>query len=242
MTLALEIAGPILLLGLVIGLLVSIFQAVTSIQEQSLSFIPKIVGVAVLIVVLGPWMLGQLVTYAQNLYTVDPVADRMSTLTLSTCSRRSAAASRSPGSSSCWPGSRPLFVLAPLFSSKMIPSRSRESSRSASAIGLTGIAMHGQHIPTDPLPVAGLIVVHLLVGLLLAFTVGALFAAVQTAGGLADIVSGFSFGATVDPINGNQGGTFSELYATGRRDAVPRDRRRRLDPARPRAHVRRWCR
>ena len=67
MMLALKIAGPILLLGLIIGLLVSIFQAVTSIQEQSLSFIPKIVGVAVLIVVLGPWMLDQLVGYAQNL-------------------------------------------------------------------------------------------------------------------------------------------------------------------------------
>jgi flagellar biosynthesis protein FliQ len=72
MTLALEIAGPILILGLIIGLLVSIFQAVTSIQEQSLSFIPKIIGVAVLIVVLGPWMLDQMVTYAQNLYTSIP--------------------------------------------------------------------------------------------------------------------------------------------------------------------------
>jgi flagellar biosynthetic protein FliQ len=72
MMLALKIAGPVLLLGLIIGLLVSIFQAVTSIQEQSLSFIPKIDGVAVLIVVLGPWMLGQLVSYAQNLYLSIP--------------------------------------------------------------------------------------------------------------------------------------------------------------------------
>jgi flagellar biosynthesis protein FliQ len=72
MMLALKIAGPVLLLGLIIGLLVSIFQAVTSIQEQSLSFIPKIVGVAVLIVVLGPWMLGQIVSYAQNLYLAIP--------------------------------------------------------------------------------------------------------------------------------------------------------------------------
>jgi flagellar biosynthetic protein FliQ len=72
MMLALKIAGPMLLLGLIIGLLVSIFQAVTSIQEQSLSFIPKVVGVAVLIVVLGPWMLNQLVSYAQNLYLSIP--------------------------------------------------------------------------------------------------------------------------------------------------------------------------
>jgi flagellar biosynthetic protein FliQ len=72
MTLALKIAGPLLLVGLVIGLLVSIFQAVTQIQEQSLTFIPKVVGVAVLIVLLGPWMLDQLVSYAQNLYTSIP--------------------------------------------------------------------------------------------------------------------------------------------------------------------------
>jgi flagellar biosynthesis protein FliQ len=72
MTLALEVAGPMLLVGLVVGLVVSLFQAVTQIQEQSLSFIPKIVGLAVLIVILGPWMLGQLVTYATNLYTSIP--------------------------------------------------------------------------------------------------------------------------------------------------------------------------
>jgi flagellar biosynthesis protein FliQ len=72
MMLSLKIAGPILLLGLIIGLLVSIFQAVTSIQEQSLSFIPKIIGVAVLIVVLGPWMLNQMVSYAENLYLSIP--------------------------------------------------------------------------------------------------------------------------------------------------------------------------
>ena len=65
MMLSLKIAGPI-------RLLVSIFQAVTSIQEQSLSFIPNIVGVAVLIVVLGPWILDQLVGYAQNLYMSIP--------------------------------------------------------------------------------------------------------------------------------------------------------------------------
>jgi flagellar biosynthesis protein FliQ len=72
MTLAVEIAGPMMLLGLVVGLLVSIFQAVTSIQEQSLSFIPKIIGLGALIVILGPWMLDQLVTYAQNLYLSIP--------------------------------------------------------------------------------------------------------------------------------------------------------------------------
>jgi flagellar biosynthesis protein FliQ len=72
MSLALKVAGPLLLVGLVIGLLVSVFQAVTQIQEQSLTLIPKIAGVAVVIVLLGPWMLGQLVSYTTALFTAIP--------------------------------------------------------------------------------------------------------------------------------------------------------------------------
>jgi flagellar biosynthesis protein FliQ len=72
MSLALKVAGPLLLVGLLIGILVSVFQAVTQIQEQSLSLIPKIAGVAVVIIVLGPWMLGQLVSYTTALYTSIP--------------------------------------------------------------------------------------------------------------------------------------------------------------------------
>ncbi|HEV3072209.1 MAG TPA: flagellar biosynthesis protein FliQ [Solirubrobacteraceae bacterium] len=72
MSLALKVAGPLLLVGLVVGLLVSVFQAVTQIQEQSLTLIPKIVGIAVVVVLLGPWMLGQLVSYTTNLYTAIP--------------------------------------------------------------------------------------------------------------------------------------------------------------------------
>jgi flagellar biosynthetic protein FliQ len=72
MTLALEVAGPIMLMGLVVGLVVSLFQAVTQLQEQALSFIPKIVGLAILLLILGPWMLDKLVNYATNLYMSIP--------------------------------------------------------------------------------------------------------------------------------------------------------------------------
>jgi flagellar biosynthetic protein FliQ len=72
MELALKVGAPIMLVGLVIGLGVSVFQAVTQIQEQTLSFIPKIVGMAVLVVVAGPWMLGQLITWTQQLYAGIP--------------------------------------------------------------------------------------------------------------------------------------------------------------------------
>jgi flagellar biosynthesis protein FliR len=107
----------------------------------------------------------------------------------------------------------PLFVLAPLFSAKQIPAQVKGIIAVAISIGLTGLAMHGETIPTQPLQVAGLLMVQVLVGILFAFAIAALLAAVQTAGGLADIVSGFSFGATVDPINGNPGGAFAELYS-----------------------------
>jgi flagellar biosynthetic protein FliQ len=72
MSLGLKVAGPLLLVALVIGVVVSIFQAVTQIQEQSLSLIPKIAGIAVVIVLLGPWMLGQIVSYTTDLYTSIP--------------------------------------------------------------------------------------------------------------------------------------------------------------------------
>jgi flagellar biosynthesis protein FliR len=106
----------------------------------------------------------------------------------------------------------PLFILAPLFSSKMVPMRVRGMIAVAISIGLTPMAMHGQPIPSSPLALAGSIVVQLLVGLAFSFAVGAVFAAVDGAGHLVDNGSGFSFGATVDPINGNQGGTFASLY------------------------------
>jgi flagellar biosynthesis protein FliQ len=72
LTVALEISMPFLLAGLVVGLLVSVFQAVTSIQEQTLSFIPKILVIGAVLAIAGPWMLDQMLTYTQNLYTNIP--------------------------------------------------------------------------------------------------------------------------------------------------------------------------
>lgn len=62
------IAGPLLLLALGVGLAVSIFQATTQIQEQTLAFIPKIVAVLVGIVILGPWMLSKLLSYTTDIF------------------------------------------------------------------------------------------------------------------------------------------------------------------------------
>lgn len=61
------VAGPALGVGMLVGLIISIFQATTQIQEQTLTFVPKIVAVLVSIVVFGPWMLRILVDFASRL-------------------------------------------------------------------------------------------------------------------------------------------------------------------------------
>lgn len=65
----LMIAGPLLVTALGIGLLVSIFQATTQIQEQTLAFIPKIVGVLVALIIFGPWMLSEALTFAEQIFS-----------------------------------------------------------------------------------------------------------------------------------------------------------------------------
>ncbi len=70
--LSLKVAGPMLLVGLVVGLAVSVFQAVTQIQEMTLTFIPKIIGLVVVMVLAGPWMLSQLLLYTTELYSGIP--------------------------------------------------------------------------------------------------------------------------------------------------------------------------
>ncbi|MBQ9365475.1 MAG: flagellar biosynthesis protein FliQ [Schwartzia sp.] len=61
------VAAPMLGLGLLVGLCVSVFQATTSIQEQTLAFIPKIIAVFVAILIFGPWMLRIMVEYVMNI-------------------------------------------------------------------------------------------------------------------------------------------------------------------------------
>ncbi|HKM18041.1 MAG TPA: flagellar biosynthesis protein FliQ [Limnochordia bacterium] len=66
MTTVLLVAGPALGMGLIVGLTVSIFQATTQIQEQTLTFIPKIIAVLASILLFGPWMLRVLVNFGSQ--------------------------------------------------------------------------------------------------------------------------------------------------------------------------------
>jgi flagellar biosynthetic protein FliQ len=63
----LQLSAPMIILALAVGLLVSVFQATTQIQEQTLAFVPKIVAVLISVLVFGPWILSNLVDYTFNL-------------------------------------------------------------------------------------------------------------------------------------------------------------------------------
>ena len=71
-----QLAGPVLALALVAGILVSVFQAVTQVQEMTLTFIPKIIAAALGLLLFGPWMLQSLVSFTARLFNDLPYLAR----------------------------------------------------------------------------------------------------------------------------------------------------------------------
>ena len=74
MALALELSLPLLLFGLTVGVLISLFQAVTQINDSTLSMVPKIISVFVALAIFGPWMFHQLVQFTTHVLTQLPGA------------------------------------------------------------------------------------------------------------------------------------------------------------------------
>lgn len=62
-------SAPLLLVSLVVGLTISIFQTITSIQEQTLTFVPKILSIFLVLMLLGHWMLNNIISYTENLWS-----------------------------------------------------------------------------------------------------------------------------------------------------------------------------
>lgn len=69
---AVQVSGPILIVSLVIGMLVSVFQAMTQINEATMTFVPKILGVFAVAALLGPWMIGTMVNYTVRMLQLLP--------------------------------------------------------------------------------------------------------------------------------------------------------------------------
>jgi len=68
----LSMAAPILIIGMIVGLIISIFQATTSIQDQTLTFVPKILAILGTVAFLGPWMLNSIQNFTINLFELIP--------------------------------------------------------------------------------------------------------------------------------------------------------------------------
>jgi flagellar biosynthetic protein FliR len=107
----------------------------------------------------------------------------------------------------------PLFLLAPLFSSHMVPGRVRGIVAVALAIGLSPVVSSHVHLPTDVLAIGSLLVKELLIGAAFAYILAATFAAIAVAGSFLDTSIGFSYGGLVDPVNGNQSAVLSTTYS-----------------------------
>ena len=72
MMMAAKVAAPILLTALLVGFLISLFQAATQIQEPTLSFVPKMIAVAIALLVTGNWVLNQMITFTHSLFDMLP--------------------------------------------------------------------------------------------------------------------------------------------------------------------------
>jgi flagellar biosynthetic protein FliR len=107
----------------------------------------------------------------------------------------------------------PLFLLAPPFSSTMVPTRARAIIAVGIAIGLSPLALHGQAIPSDAIRIVELALKEIVIGLGFALCIASLFAAVDAAGAMIDTQIGLNFGSLINPVDGTQSGTMSQLYS-----------------------------
>jgi flagellar biosynthesis protein FliQ len=69
---SLLVAGPVLIATLLVGLMISVFQVTTQLQEITLSYVPKILVAAMVLIAIGPWMLGRVTGFASSLYQLIP--------------------------------------------------------------------------------------------------------------------------------------------------------------------------
>lgn len=68
MLVAVKVAAPVLVISILIGLIISVFQAATQIHEQTLTFVPKLIAIAVILLVMGPWMLTEMIDFTTYIF------------------------------------------------------------------------------------------------------------------------------------------------------------------------------
>jgi flagellar biosynthetic protein FliR len=107
----------------------------------------------------------------------------------------------------------PLFIFAPLFSSRLVPARVRGIIAVALTVGIAPVVVGDQQIPTGAMELGGLVLKELLIGFGFAYVIAALFAAISVAGTFLDTLVGFSYGSLIDPINGTNTTVLNQFYS-----------------------------
>jgi flagellar biosynthetic protein FliR len=106
----------------------------------------------------------------------------------------------------------PLFLLAPVLSSPLLPGRAKAMAALGISVALAPIASQGVRVPTDPIVLASILAQEFGVGLAFALALAVLAAAVQLGASILDTLVGFSFGSLVDPITGNNAAVLGRVY------------------------------
>jgi flagellar biosynthetic protein FliR len=107
----------------------------------------------------------------------------------------------------------PLFMLAPVFASRMIPDRVKVVAAGVITVALVPIASEGMTIPEDVLGLGSVLLKEVAVGLVFAFAIGVISAAIQAGASLLDTIIGFSFAAILDPVTGHQSAVLAQFYS-----------------------------
>ena len=205
-----ELAGPVLVVSLVVGLVVSLFQAVTSIQEFTLTFLPKVVAIGIVLMICGHWMLNDAVTYTEQLYKSIPNMVERARMTVPFSSAFAVAFVLALVRASAW------VVICPPFANKSIPAMAKIGISLGIAVD-AAVTLQHDPLPSSNAQILTQVLVQAAIGFVLGFVISLFVTAVVAAGSLIDLFSGLNLPQALDPLSLQQTpiiGQFYNLVAT----------------------------
>ena len=203
---------PILAIGLVVGLLVSLFQAVTQIQEATLVFVPKIIVVLVSLLFLSPWMMQKMMHYTEQLIrqysqirSVRARGMQVDLLHWSLVQFQSFILIVMRVA--------PILFLMPVLSDRNVPSLAKIGlTLAVSLILLPLVKMEVRLFPQDPGSFGAFLAAELFIGFSLGLAVKAVFAGIQMGGELVGFQMGLSIAQVIDPESGMDSSAVAQLH------------------------------
>ena len=204
---AMMVAAPVLVVSLVVGLIVSVLQVATQLQEATLSYVPKLVAAALVIVAAGPWMLHQITAFARYAITVIPSLD---------------LGGRVGSDLASWVASSlllslrvaPVFAMAPPFSLTQTPAIFRMLFGLGMAAAIAGgLPETARHLDLSPGALTLAAAHELLIGAVFVMAFQLAYGAIYVAGRIVDIQAGFGLALLIDPTSQAQTPLIGTFFA-----------------------------